>query len=63
MSTKTFLDCERNSIERMKQYQLPHSFKRVGIITTVVSFVFLFVNKFTFDSMTYRAVAKSCGCS
>lgn len=58
MTTKSFLACEREKMRNMKKFQLPHTYKKIGIIVAVCSFAAMFVNKFTFDEMTYRTIAK-----
>ena len=54
MDTKSSIDCEKKSFEKFKRYQLANSFKKVGIILALFSFLFLFVNKYFFDSQVYR---------
>lgn len=58
MTLKSIADCERKSISRMKKYQLPHSFKRVGFLLFAASFIFLFVNAFSWDVESYRVAAR-----
>lgn len=58
MNTKSILDCEKDSFDKLKKYQLPNFFKKIGIGVAVLSFVSLFVNKFTFDLIAYREMAK-----
>ena len=58
MSTKTILDCERKSLDKLRKNQLPHRFKNWGIGIAILSFVLLFVNKFSLDSLTFREICK-----
>lgn len=58
MTTKSFLACEQKKLRPMKKYQLPHSFKKIGIAITICSFLAMFLNKFTFDQPEYRLIAK-----
>ena len=58
MTIKSFLACERKNLEKLKKYQLPHRFKIVGAVLALLSFVFLFINRFSFNDLDYRAMAK-----
>lgn len=57
-SSSSFLDRERKSLERMKRFQLPHSFKKIGIGLAIFSFVLLFANAFLWDMIELRWMAK-----
>ncbi len=58
MTTKSFLDCERRNIEKMKKLQLPNYFKRIGFGVFILSFLALFINKFTFNDLDFRLISK-----
>ena len=58
MSTNSFLNCERKRIEEMKNYQLPNSFKRIGIAVIVLAFLSLILNKMTLNMEEWRMAAK-----
>lgn len=58
MTLKSIADCERRSLQRMKKYQLPHSFKRIGFLLFAISFIFLFINAFSWDVESYRVAAR-----
>lgn len=58
MTTKSFLACERESMKKMSKFQLPHSLKKIGIMIAICSFLAMFINKFTFDEILYRSMAK-----
>ncbi|MGH1386339.1 hypothetical protein [Kordia sp.] len=45
MAKETFCKSEESKLEKFKNFGLPHSFKRIGIILVVGSFVFLFAQK------------------
>ncbi|HEX5025386.1 MAG TPA: hypothetical protein VFV68_08940 [Agriterribacter sp.] len=46
MTKKSFMDCERRNLGNMKKYQLPHSFKKAGVVVAVVSFVVLLLHRY-----------------
>ena len=54
MTTSSVMNFERNSIEKMKKYQLPNYFKKIGIGIAVLSFLGLFVNKYMPNSEIMR---------
>ena len=58
MTLKSIADCERRSLRRMKKYQLPHRFKRVGFLLFAISFIFLFINAFSWEVESYRVMAR-----
>jgi len=58
MNTKSFLECERKSLNKLSKYQLPNSFKKLGLAILILSFLGLFVNKFSADSEFFRTMLK-----
>ncbi len=58
MALNTFLSCESKEIIKMRKYQLPNHYKRVGLWVAVISFLSLFVNKFSVDLEIYRIIAR-----
>ena len=58
MDAKSFMECERKSLERMKRYQLPNSFKKVGIGIILLSLVAIIVNKLSIDNAELTLTAK-----
>ena len=55
MTTKSFLDCERNNLEKMKKYQLPNIYKKIGWGIFILSFIALFIAERDTD---FKMVAK-----
>lgn len=58
MATKSFLECERKSIDKMKKFQLPYSFKKIGVTVLVVSILSIFANNFTANIPGFSIFAK-----
>lgn len=58
MDVKSFMECERKSLEKMKRYQLPNGFKKIGIGIIVVSLIAFFVNKFSIENIDLKLTAK-----
>lgn len=58
MLSESRIDCERRSLEKMKNYQLPNRFKKIGIAVAILSFLALLVNKFSLDSQDVRVAAR-----
>ncbi|WP_415376781.1 hypothetical protein [Patiriisocius sp. Uisw_017] len=58
MNVKSFMECERKSLEKMKRYQLPNRFKKIGIVIIVISLVAFFVNKFSIENIDVKLTAK-----
>jgi membrane protein CcdC involved in cytochrome C biogenesis len=58
MNSKSFLDSERKSLDKLKKYQLPHSYKKIGVLISILFFISLFVNAFTINSIYYREIIK-----
>ena len=58
MDAKSFMECERKSLERMKRYQLPNSFKKVGIGIIILSLVAIIANKLSIDNAELTLTAK-----
>jgi hypothetical protein len=52
------MECERKSLEKMKRYQLPNRFKKIGIVIIVISLVAFFVNKFSIENIDVKLTAK-----
>ncbi len=57
-TTSSFLECERKSLDRMKRFQLPNSFKKIGIGLAMFSFVLLFTNAFLWEMIELKWMAK-----
>jgi len=58
MTSKSILNCERDSIQKFEKYHLPHGFKKIGLVIAIGSFIGLFANKATLDSLLIREVVK-----
>ena len=58
MNVKSFMECERKNLEKMKRYQLPNGFKKIGIGIIVVSLITFFVNKFSIENIDLKLTAK-----
>ncbi|MEO1259243.1 MAG: hypothetical protein AAFZ15_10625 [Bacteroidota bacterium] len=58
MSTNSFLDRERRSVDQIKRFQLPHSFKRIGLIVSVLALIVLFASSALFESAFYKEMIK-----
>tara|TARA_R110000850_G_scaffold80862_1_gene173625 strand:- start:177518 stop:177967 length:450 start_codon:yes stop_codon:yes gene_type:complete len=58
MNVKSFMECERKSLEKMKRYQLPNRFKKIGIGIVIISLVTFFVNKFSIENIDLKLTAK-----
>lgn len=58
MNVKSFMECERKSLEKMKRYQLPNSFKKIGIGLILISLIAFFVNKFSIENIDLKQTAK-----
>ncbi len=56
MTIKSIVACELKSMDRLKTFQLPRGFKKVGLALLILSFVFLFL---TTKGSDYRFIAKS----
>ena len=58
MNLKSFIECERKSLEKMKRYQLPNRFKKIGIGIIIISLVTFLVNKFSIENIDLKLTAK-----
>jgi len=58
MSSRSFADSEIRKIEKLKKYQLPHSFKKIGFGIFIVSFVAMFAIAFTTNNLDAREISK-----
>ena len=58
MASNTLSSTYEKELRLFKRFQLPHAFKKLGLIILVISFVGLFLNKFTLDQLSLRAIAK-----
>ncbi len=58
MNIKSVMECERKSLEKMKKYQLPNRFKKMGIAIIILSFLALIINKLSLDSKDLNLIAK-----
>jgi magnesium-transporting ATPase (P-type) len=46
MDTQKFMDCERNRLEKITNFRLPHYFYTIGIVISVVTIIMMFVRAF-----------------
>ena len=58
MDVKSFMEYERKSLEKMKRYQLPNWFKKIGIGIILISIVAFFVNKFSIEDIDIKLISK-----
>lgn len=58
MTTKSFIDYKRNSLERLSKYQLPNVFRKIGFSLFGVFFIALFLGKFFIDGIEVGIVLK-----
>ena len=58
MATKSFLECERRSLGKMKKYQLPNKFRKVGIGIFIILFIAMFVFAFTSENSELKQITK-----
>ena len=58
MDVKSFMEYERKSLEKMKKYQLPNWFKKIGIGLILISIVAFFVNKFSIENIDIKLISK-----
>jgi membrane protein CcdC involved in cytochrome C biogenesis len=58
MTEKSFVEYERKSLEKMKRYQLPNKFKKIGVGIIIVSLVAFFVNKFSIENIDLKLASK-----
>jgi hypothetical protein len=58
MTVKSILECERKSLEKMKKYQLPNQFRKIGFAILIISFASLFINKFSINNIEFTLIAK-----
>ena len=49
MSLKKIIEWDKRNLERMKKFQLPHRYKAIGILVTILAFVALISLKFIED--------------
>lgn len=48
--------CERSSLDRIMNLQLPSKWRRIGVYALIASFAALVINKLTLDSQIFREV-------
>ncbi len=58
MDVKSIMECERKSLEKMKRYQLPNKFKKIGIGIILISVVTIILNKMSIDNIDLKLTAK-----
>lgn len=58
MNVKSFIACERKSLERMKRFQLPNKFKKIGIGIIILSVLTIIVNKLSIENIDLKLTAK-----
>tara|TARA_R110002049_G_scaffold47270_6_gene136458 strand:+ start:34 stop:483 length:450 start_codon:yes stop_codon:yes gene_type:complete len=52
MNSEKIMDCERNRLEKITNFRLPHTFMKVGVAIVVLSIVMMFVRAFAIDGDT-----------
>ncbi|SDE69653.1 hypothetical protein [Ulvibacter litoralis] len=57
MDLKSILECERKSLEKLKRYQLPNSFKKVGVGIILISVVSIIGIKLSIDTPNLKKAA------
>lgn len=58
MNVKSFMECERKSLEKMKRYQLSNKFKKIGIGIIIISVVAFIVNKLSIENINLKLTSK-----
>ncbi len=58
MTVKSFLECERKNLEKIKKYQLPNKYRKIGIGIFVISLVSMFIIAFTSANSELKQVTK-----
>jgi putative Mn2+ efflux pump MntP len=56
MSKESICERERSQLEKMNKFQLPHSFKKVGYITAIGTFIAMIARKYFEDSDWIRPI-------
>lgn len=56
--TNSFLRCEEERLKKLKNLQLPNSFKKIGLTITIFSFIGLLINKFTVQQIEIKTICK-----
>jgi len=52
MNKEKIMDCERNRLEKITNFRLPHAFKKIGLAIVVLSIVMMFVRAFATEGDT-----------
>lgn len=58
MIIKSFTDCEQKRMEKLKNLQLPHSYKKIGFGIFIFSFIAFLIVVFTFNSLEAKIITK-----
>jgi len=58
MNVKSFMECERKSLKKMKRYQLSNKFKKIGIGIIIISVVAFIVNKLSIENIDLKLTSK-----
>ncbi|EAR11888.1 hypothetical protein PI23P_11162 [Polaribacter irgensii 23-P] len=58
MNVKSFMECERKSLEKMKRYQLSNKFKKIGIGIIIISVIAFIVNKLSIENIDLKLTSK-----
>ena len=58
MTTKSFFDHERRGADQIKRFQLPHSFKRIGTIISILSLILIAASSSLFESSFHKELIK-----
>ncbi|MFP4845756.1 hypothetical protein [Winogradskyella sp. PE311] len=52
MNKESVIDCERNRLEKITKFRLPHKFMNVGVAIAGLSIIMMFVRAFAMDGDT-----------
>jgi hypothetical protein len=56
MNAESIMDCERKNVEKLKRFQLPNYFKKIGLALLLFSLLAAFLNKYLFEQEELRIV-------
>lgn len=57
MATKSITSCD-NSLTKLQKYQLPNTFKKLGLFLFITAVITLVINKFSLENDTISIIAK-----
>jgi hypothetical protein len=52
MNAEKIIDCERNRLEKITNFRLPHVFKKIGLAIAALSILMMFVRAFAMEGDT-----------